>query len=210
MEKANVIKVRDKLKAGKNWPLLVYIDNTFRLINESNALQFTKWDDENGMLYSYSLTDPRLEKSPSNAGGGISLFAVSYENIQAMEVVRMNLQDLGNSIDSLNCISTEWKERIIKRFEMALNPDVVNLTARDINKAMGVIDGKKALNDNDEYYENRFTQSFAETVHTNRFNNANEKTKVDESKNNESDNDTLNTETTEPDVENTETVTEGE
>ena len=162
MEKADIIKLRDTLKAGKNWPLIIYIDNTFRLINESNTLQFTKWDDENGMLYVYSLTDPRLERSPSNIGGSISLFAVAYEHIQAMEVVRLNLKDLGDSIDSLGCISKEWKDRIIKRFETALNPDVVNLTARDINKAMGVVDGEKALNDNDEYYENRFTTSFPE------------------------------------------------
>jgi hypothetical protein len=207
MEKDIVIKVRDKLKAGKNWPLIIYIDNTFRLINESNVLQFTKWDDDNGILYSYSLTDPRLEKSPSNIGGTISLFAVAYEHIQAMEIVRMNLKDLGDSIDSLDCIKPEWKERIIKRFETALNPDVVNLTARDINKAMGVINGQKALNDNDEYYENRFTQSFAETVYTNRFNNANEKNKIDNTINSEtteSTNDLANTETIEPDVENTE------
>ena len=203
MEKDVVIQVRDKLKAGKNWPLIIYIDNTFRLINESNVLQFTKWDDDNGILYSYSLTDPRLEKSPSNIGGGISLFAVAYEHIQAMEVVRMNLKDLGDSIDSLNCISKEWKERIIKRFETALNPDVVNLTARDINKAMGVIDGQKALNDNDEYYEGRFTQSFAETIHTNRYNEANEETTSDAKSTNEA----SNVDTTEPDVENT---TEGE
>ena len=207
MEKADVIKVRDKLKAGKNWPLIIYIDNTFRLINESNTLQFTKWDDENGMLYSYTLTDPRLERSPSNIGGGISLFAVSYEHIQAMEVVRMNLKDLGDSIDSLNCITKEWKERIIKRFELALNPDVVNLTARDINKAMGVVDGQKALNDNDEYYENRFTESFAETVQTNKYNDANNKSEIDNTINSETDepvNDSSNSETIESDVENTE------
>ena len=183
MEKADVIKLRDKLKAGKNWPLLVYIDNTFRLINESNTLQFTKWDDEGGILYVYSLSDPRLERSPSNIGGGISLFAVPYEHIQAMEIIKLNLNNLGDSIDSLGCITKEWKERIIKRFETALNPDVVNLTARDINKAMGVIDGQKALNDNDEYYENRFTESFAENVQTNKYNTANGKGKIDDTVN---------------------------
>lgn len=163
MEKADVIKLRDRLKAGKNWPLIIYIDNTFRLINESNVLQFNKWDDENGILYNYSLTDPIKEKSPSNIGGFISLFAVPYEHIQAMEIARLTLDNLGDSIDALGCISDEWKQRIIERFKTALNPNLVNLSARDINKAMGVIDGKKALNDNDDYYDGRFTEPFAET-----------------------------------------------
>lgn len=163
MEKSQVIKMRDALKAGRNWPVIVYIDNLFEKIDESNVLQFTKWDDENGFLYHYSLTDPNLERSPSNIGGGISLFATDYENIQAMEVARININNLGDSIDSLKCINPEWKERIIERFKLALNPDLVNLSRSDINKAMGVIDGQKVLNDNDDYYAGRFTQSFAET-----------------------------------------------
>ena len=163
MEKDQVIKMRDTLKAGKNWPLMVYIDNTFRIIDESNVLQFTKWDDENGILYNYSLTDPCMENSPSNIGGGISVFATGYSNIQCMEVARMNINNLSDSIDSIGCISSEWKERIINRFKAALDPNLVNLSHTDINKAMGIIDGNKALNDNDDYYAGRFMESFAET-----------------------------------------------
>lgn len=198
MEKADIIKWRDTLKAGKNWPLLVYIDNTFRLINESNALQFTKWDDDSGILYVYSLTNPILENSPSNIGGFISLFSVAYEHIQAMEVARLNITNLGESIDSLGCISNEWKQRIIERFKTALNPDIVNLTARDINKAMGVADGQKALNDNDDYYDGRFTQSFAETGYIGK-NDVSTNTTNNSVEDNESD-----TETNEPEVDNTE------
>lgn len=163
MEKSQVIKMRNALKAGKNWPLVVYIDNLFKKIDESNSLQFTKWDDENGILYHYSLTDPILERSPSNIGGSISLFATDYEMIQAMEVVRMNISHLGDSIDSLGCISDEWKKRIIDRFNIALDPNLVNLSRSDINTAMGVVDSQKALNDNDDYYAGRYAQPFKET-----------------------------------------------
>lgn len=163
MEKSQVIKMRDNLKAGKNWPLIVYIDNLFKKIDESAVFQFTKWDDENGILYHYSLTDPRLEQSPSNIGGNISLFATDYEMIQAMEVVKININDVGTSIDALGCISAEWKERIIKRFKLALDPNTVTLTREDINKAIGIIDGNKALNDNYDYYNGRYPQPFAET-----------------------------------------------
>ena len=163
MEKSQVIKMRNALKAGKNLPVIVYIDNLFKKIDESHVFQFTKWDDENGILYHYSLTDPGLEISPSNIGGCISLFATDYEMIQAMEVVTLNVDMLDKSIDSLGCITDEWKERIIQRFKTALNPDLVTLSATDINKAMGVVDGHKALNDNDDYYAGRYKQPFAET-----------------------------------------------
>ena len=49
MEIAQVIAVRDALKAGKNLPLTIYIDNAFRIVNENNVFQFTKWDDNNGV-----------------------------------------------------------------------------------------------------------------------------------------------------------------
>ena len=163
MEKSQVIKMRNALKAGKNLPLIVYIDNLFKKIDESNVFQFTKWDDMNGILYSFSLTDPGLERSPSNIGGTVSIFAVDYEMIQAMEVPRLNDDLLGTAIDSLGCISNEWKQRIIDRFKTALNPNITTLSASDINVAMGVVDGNKALNDNDDYYAGRYKQSFAET-----------------------------------------------
>lgn len=167
MEIAQVIAVRDALKAGKNLPLTIYIDNAFRIINENNVFQFTKWDDNNGVLYNYALSDPNITNSPSNIGGEMSLFAVSYESIQAMEVTKLPFNELPNSIDSLNNsgakISAEWKERIINRFKAALNPNLVNMSPTDINVAMGVIDGQKAVNDNDDYYNGKFTESFAET-----------------------------------------------
>ena len=184
MEKSQVIKMRNALKAGCNWPLIVYIDNLFKKIDESNTLQFTKWDDENGILYHYSLTDPILERSPSNVGGSISLFATDYENIQAMEVVRMNVDHLDKSIDSLKCIAPEWKQRIIDRFKLALNPELVELSRSDINKAMGVVDGQKALNDNDDYYAGRYTQSFKETRQMAEHNEYAEKVAAENNKNN--------------------------
>lgn len=163
MEKSQVIKMRNALKAGKNLPLIVYIDNLFTKINESNVFQFTKWDDDNCILYSFSLTPPGMEECPSNVGGTISVFATDYEMIQAMEVAALPIELLGTSIDSLGCISDEWKQRIIDRFKTALDPNIVTLSAADINKAMGVVDGHKALNDNDDYYAGKYMQPFAET-----------------------------------------------
>lgn len=163
MDKDQVIKMRNALKAGKNWPVIVYIDNLFKKIDESNALQFTKWDDDNGILYHYSLTDPNLDTSPSNIGGTVSLFATDYEMIQAMEVVCIQPKDLATSIDALECIGEDFKERIINGLNKALNPNLVNFSRTDINKIMMLADGHKALDDSDDYYAGRYAQSFAET-----------------------------------------------
>jgi hypothetical protein len=163
MTKEQVIKMRNALKAGKNLPLIVYIDNAFRNIDETNVLQFTKWDDENGFLYVYSVSDPIKDHSPSNLTGGVSLFATDYECIQSMEVARINIDDLERSIDWLDCISTEWKQRIIERFKLALNPQLTSISSSNINEVMGVTDGNVAMNDNDDYYAGRYTESFAET-----------------------------------------------
>ena len=162
MEKDRVIKLRDTLKAGKNWPLMVYIDNTFRIIDESNVLQFTKWDDENGFLYNYSITDANMNNG-NNTTDTISVFATDYESIQSMELARIGLNDLGTSIDALGCISSEWKERIIERFKIALSPNRVNLSRTDINKAMGLVNGNKSIDDSVDYYAGRYPQPFAET-----------------------------------------------
>lgn len=159
MEKSQVIEIRDKLKAGKNLPILVYIDNLPKNIDESNVLQFTKWDDENGILYSYSLTDPIMEKSPSNIGGGITLFATGYENIQSMEVSRIPINMLGDSIDSLGCIGEEFKKRIIEVFTSILDPNIDKLDYSNINNLVG----QKVFNTNDDYYAGKYTESFAET-----------------------------------------------
>ena len=54
MENADVIKLRDILRKtgdNNNTPLRVYIDNSFIIIDESNKFEFTKWDDDNGILF---------------------------------------------------------------------------------------------------------------------------------------------------------------
>lgn len=168
MDKDVTIKVRNTLKAGKNLPLIVYINNSFRTIDETSVFQFTKWDDDAGILYLYSLVNPITSQIPSNIGGELSLFAVSYDTIEAMEVARLPYSELENSINSLInvggvTISDTYKKHILNMFKTALtnNP---NLTRTDINKAMGIIDGNKALDDGDSYYAGTYKESFKENI----------------------------------------------
>ena len=65
MDKDKVIKLRDALKADKNLPLRILIDNGFTTIDESYHLQFTKWDDTNGILYTQLLCQNPLSSQTS-------------------------------------------------------------------------------------------------------------------------------------------------
>lgn len=170
MEKNTLIKARTALKAGKNLPLRIIINNLHRIVNEANIFQFTKWDDDNEILYVYSLPDPVNLKSPSNKDGAICLLAEPYEYIEALELASFPLSELENSLNSLIAagasISDETKERVIKLFNAIYDPRNVNLGPTEINRIIGTVDGRLAVNDNDDYYEGKFKQSFAETRST--------------------------------------------
>ena len=43
MDKAEVVKLRDTLKAGMNLPVQVFLDNAYSFVDESNIAQFTIW-----------------------------------------------------------------------------------------------------------------------------------------------------------------------
>ena len=76
MVKDVVISTRTALKAGHNLPIKVYSDNNFVIIDESLPLNFTKWDDENGVLYSFRLTSFDQSRMPTNSDNSISVVAL--------------------------------------------------------------------------------------------------------------------------------------
>ena len=174
MEVSQVIKMRNTLKCGKNLPLRVFMNNNHRTVDESSVLEFVKWDDSNGFLYVYHISDMQNMSNPSNNGGELTLFCVSYEDIQAMEIAGFPLSLLSDTLDSLAANGAEIKEPyrqgIIDMFNKALDKNLVYMTHTDINKMMGLRDGNKALNDNEDYYEGKFTQNFAETLRPNQYN----------------------------------------
>jgi hypothetical protein len=164
MEAEKVIKLRETLRAGKNLPLKISIDNVLRVIDETKAFQTVFWDDDNCILYVYALPDPNILSLPSNKEGTVSLFAVSYDTIQAMEVTSLPLANLGDTLDSLKAsgistITDEVKERIINVFTKILDPNIVALGPTKINEILEA----NAVIDNDDYYAGKFTESFKET-----------------------------------------------
>ena len=125
-----VITMRNALKAGRNLPLRVYADNTFVLIDESAEAAFTKWDDDNGVIYYFRLQSPFDSKGAgANYSQCISVNAIKYEFIQAMEVAPMPvkyLDDIFTSIEAEtpNCkFKPEFKEQIKYVFDKYLSND---------------------------------------------------------------------------------------
>ena len=170
MEAAKVISMRDTLKNGQNFPLIVYINNMYRLIDESATLTFTKWDDTNHVLYVISLADPNITSTPSNFNAELSIFSVDYEVIEAMEIARLPRKYLKSCLDKISengtAIKDEVKQAVIDMFDGACDPTRVNLGPTDMNRIMGVRDGRTAVNDKDDYYEGKFTENYAETRRT--------------------------------------------
>ena len=162
MDKDECIKLRDILKAGKNLPVRVCLDNVFAMIDESKPTQFTIWDDNNGILYCYRLMDPIVESMPSNKESAVSLFAISYDSIQAIELPVLPLKNLEYTIESIKSsgrdISDDYKNLIINTYDKILSNGLVELTHDNINKLVG-----SNLDTNDDYYNGRYKESFKET-----------------------------------------------
>lgn len=177
MEIAKVIKMRTALKAGKNLPLTVLIDNCFRVIDESMKGHFTFWDDDNGILYEMAYADIMQDKNPTNEKK-VSMFAVEYESIQCMQLSLVKLDDIDALFGSMKAEGkTVAKERIdmIKNFyNTVLSNDIAEISREDINNLIG-----SNLNTNDDYYAGRMTQNFKESVRYKDRNKA-----IDEAKNN--------------------------
>ena len=163
MENSDIISLRDTLKAGKNLPLRIFIDNAFQIIDESNKFQFTKWDDTNGILYSFKMVHLNMDRCPNNKHQSISLFAVPYEIIQAMEISTLPISDIGTVIDSIKdngcTFSDEFKKAIIHTYTEVLAPDRITLTPSDINSILG----PNVVNDKDDYYYGKYVESDKET-----------------------------------------------
>lgn len=162
MEAEKVISMRNALKSGKNFPLIVYMNNMYRLVDESNTLEFTKWDDENHILYVFGLSDPNISRTPSNVNNELSVFAVDYEAIEAMEIARLPREHFETVLDSIiktgTTIGDKFKQTMINVFNKVC-ANRANLTPTDINDILGA----EAVNDKDDYYNGKFTENYAET-----------------------------------------------
>jgi hypothetical protein len=157
-----VVSLRGVLKAGKNLPVRVMVNNSFVIIDESNPSQFTKWDDDNGILYSFRLVDMQGDISPSNTQKAISMYICKYEYIEALELPFLPLSNIDDVFTEMEKVGTtmsdEFKTRIKTTYETLLRTDMADLRHRDFNKLTG-----SNLDTTDEYYNGRFKQPFKET-----------------------------------------------
>lgn len=164
MTKAQIISLRDKLKCGKNFPLRLTTTDHLTIIDESNKMQFTKWDDTNGIVYSFRLINPIDDITPNNSSNAISVTAVSYNDITSMEIVFLPLSELDTFFTSLvssGCnMSDEYKALIKHTFASILHPDRYQLPPTVIANLLG----DDAVNAKDDYYAGKYVESTKETL----------------------------------------------
>lgn len=164
MTKEQIINLRNTLKAGKNFALRMTVTDLFTTIDESNKFQFTKWDDTNGILYSFKLVNNITDVTPNNNGNYISVMAIAYADLTSMEVVALPVNELDTffaSLASSGCnMSNDFKKLIKHTFTSVLHPDRYQLPPTLINELLG----ENTVNDKDDYYAGRFTESTKETL----------------------------------------------
>lgn len=158
MDKQQIIQIRNILKAGKNLPVRIIYANSDVCIDESARAQVTLWDDENGYLFAYKLPSLQSDLTPSNIQGAVSLIAISYELIEAIETPIIPLSDLETSINAIHeirPIGDDTKNHIITMYTELLHPDRFRLGPTDMNTILG----PGAVNDKDDYYAGKFTKA---------------------------------------------------
>ena len=160
MDKEAVIKLRDTLKQGKNLPLNVFIDNAFMNINEADTTRFTKWDDENGILYQWMLPTPHMQENHRQQA--VTVFAVSYDYIEAMQISLLPVSKLESCIDTINDsgstpISDDFKNLIINSYKKLTDPNniiedptefnnFISSHRRDSNSPNAISEVKEVMN----------------------------------------------------------------
>ena len=156
MEKDLVIKLKNILRGDQNYPLRVFIADNVTVVDETSITQVTKWDDENGIIYSFRLPGPTITDIPNNAPKAISITAISYENIQGIEVIRVPVSNLDAIFDKIDAISSTEGETIKKLYNFLLSNDLTNINPSTIAAAMGA-------SAKDDYYNGKYTENFKET-----------------------------------------------
>ena len=162
MEVDKVIKMRTALKAGKNLPLKILIDNCFSVIDESMTGHFTFWDDKNGILYEITYADVMSDKSQRHAKK-VPMFAVDYNCIQCMQLSSIKLNDVDDLFNTIKASGKDISDdriAMIKNFyDKTLDTDKPSISREEINNLIG-----SNLDTRDDYYAGRMTQNFKETV----------------------------------------------
>lgn len=156
MDKAEVIKIRTILKCGMNLPVQVYLDNAYSFVDERNTAQFTKWDDDNGLLYVFRLPGTEWsDYATSNNGQNLSVYCCDYDQIQGIEVSPLplkHLEPLLNSIGETCTLSDDFKKLIINTFSKLLRETYPDPSREYYNKLTG-----NTLDTRDDYFNGKLT-----------------------------------------------------
>ena len=164
MDKEQVIKVRNALKCGKNRPLRITVDDEVMVIDEHQAGQFVKWNDDEGLLFHFLLPNLHTDRYATDIQGCVSVRCVSYNSITAIEVPYVPVTDFDSLFETMESetntsFTSEWQDYIKELYKKLLNPNKVTLSPVELNQ----IHKAKVVDDTDDYYHGRFANNFQET-----------------------------------------------
>lgn len=145
MDIEKVIKLRNILKAGKNIPLMVYLDNMHKVIDESTQNHIIIWDDANGILYDITQSNDIYNTSPRD-NKTVLTFGVDYNSIQALEAACYPTEDIPNVMSYIissgannmgKNIDTKAGEVVKDIFDKVLSTDTTYKTREGWNALTG-------------------------------------------------------------------------
>ena len=159
----NVISMRDTLKAGMNWPLRVFSDNNFIVVDESRPYTFTIWDDVNGTIYYLRLVDVMTERHFKNYPE-VSVSAVNYDFIQAMEVPMFPTKSLDKLFNSIVATGGTSLNDDMRKFIKHMYSSIVDFKKPTLDSYLvNATHGAVIDDQDDEYYNGRMHVPFKET-----------------------------------------------
>lgn len=161
MDAVKVKNLREKLRAGQNFPITVNINNNTRLIDESAPGQFTLWDDDNEILYSIFITPMECDPLVNS----VTVFGVHYELIEGMQLSKLPVDYLPQVLESI-CVSDkiatkEHQDKIVNAMNFLLSTSVKDKTRENVNRFTGA-----NLSTKDDYYNGKLAYSKQETAPT--------------------------------------------
>jgi len=186
MKKEDIIAIRTALKTDKNYPIKVFINNSWEAIDEGLFARYTEWNDDKELLIYAKQENIADARNLTNDGMRYRIFVVSYETIEAMssdcfvqrttdpitkEIVPSMLEDV---IDSLQDVAPKLysiKDKFTDYIRGVFHPKRVSLTAADKKILIGYKEDDNGVAswpilygvDEVDYYQQKWPELFKET-----------------------------------------------
>ena len=186
MKKDDIIAVRTALKTEKNYPIKVFINNSWDAIDEGLFARYTEWNDDKELLTYVKQENIADARNLNNAGTRVRVFTVSYETIEAMcsdcyvertidpitkEAIPSMFEDVIDGMQEIAPKLYSIKDRFTDYIRGVFHPKRKSLTAADKKILIGYKEDDSGVAtwpilygvDEVDYYQQQWPELFKET-----------------------------------------------